>query len=189
MSPDYDSYQGQGDAEDSQLRIADREPSDNDDITDSDSDSETAHDLSTRANEIKRELLENITLVPIVYRPPRTQNAEHLHPTIRRRRQYAIAQRRWLKDREAVTRDILDGKGPLAVTTLPAGTRDFWLDLFGRPSLPIPKEITCSVMDIMGPVTLEEVEWLKKTLDRNSAPGPDGLNATDFISIPNERIC
>ena len=192
MAPDFDS--GQGDAEDDQLRIAeggppgDGDPSDNEDDT-TDSDEETAQDPSLRANEIKRELLTDITLVPIVYRPPRIQRTEHLHPRICRRRKYAVTQRQWLKDRWAVVRDILDGKDLLAVTAPPEGTRDFWLNLFGCPSPPIPEEIPCGEINIMGPVTSAEVEWLKKTLDRNSAPGPDGLKATDFISIPNDRIC
>ena len=145
VTPDYDSDQGQGDAEDDQLRTAeggppdDGDPSDNEEDNTTDNDSETAQDPSLRANEIKRELLANVTLVPIVYRPPRTQNTEHLHPSIRRRRKYAVTQRRWLKDRGAVARDILDGKDPLAVAAPPEGTRDFWLNLFGRPSPPFPK--------------------------------------------------
>ena len=193
VTPDFDS--GQGDAEDDQPRIAeggppgDGDPSDNENDTTTDSDEETAQDPSLRASEIKRELLTDIALVPIVYRPPRTQRTEHLHPRIRRRRKYAVVQRRWRKDRGAVVRDILDGKDPLAVTAPPEGTRDFWLNLFGRPSPPIPKEISCGEINIMGPVTSDEVEWLKKTLDRNSAPGSDGLKANDFISIPNDRIC
>ena len=75
----------------------------------------------------------------------------------------------------------------MAAPTLPEGTVEFWTFLFSRPSPPIPDNIVGGDINILGPITIE-VRWLKKTIDRFSAPRPDGLRATELLQIPDERL-
>ena len=132
-------------------------------------------------NTIREELPSDFTLIPYQCRLPRpTVVATRLDPRIRQRRKHAIVQRRWLKNRGVVVHDIIDGKDPTAATTLPKGTVEIWTSLFSRPSPPIPVNIVGGDTNILGPVTIEEVRWLKKTTDRFSAPGPDELRATEL---------
>ena len=81
---------------------------------------------------------------------------------------------------------ILDGKDPLASTTYPQGTEQYWRDLSSQERPPVSRNLDFGDIDPLEPVTSEEIVWLKKTVNRNSALGPDGLKSADFLTIPND---
>ena len=139
-------------------------------------------------NTIRAELLAGLRLTPFRFREVRPgPNYDNLTPKVRRRRQYTMLQRRWRKDRGKVVKDVLDGKDPLASTTFPPGTAQYWVGLFSRESPPIPN-IEYGDVDLLEPVSPEEITWLKKTIDRSSAPGPDGLTSAQFLELLNDRL-
>ena len=163
---------------------------------DSPGDSSTDLDISSaeddnteyEINQAKRDLLSNYELRPPIYRPPTARRHQNLHPRIKARRKYAATQRAWKKSRGKVVRDILAGKDPLSVPTIPPGTKDYWVDLFTRPSPPILEEFIYGRIDILNPITLEEIQWLKGTISVGSAPGPDGLSSLDLKRVPDEEL-
>ena len=45
--------------------------------------------------------------------------------------------------------------------------------------------LRCGNTDILYPITLAEVRWLKESISIGSAPGPDGLSSRDLKRIPD----
>ena len=156
--------------------------SNDDDRPDSDA-SSAVEDLTQQIDEIKKELVEGITLVLFQYCPPRPQPTTHLHPRVRQTCPY-----RWDKDRRTVLRDVLDRKGPLATTVYPKRTTEFWTQLFSRDSPPLPDNIVCCHKSLLSQVSLKEIRCMKGTVNKNSALCPDRLKAEDFLTIPDERL-
>ena len=154
-------------------------------IADESSEAEDTFEIDT----LKRDLLEPFNVAPYVYRAPRPpQDLTHLPRNVLTRRKYAVLQRQWRKNRGAAVKRMLDGKNPLASTTYPLGTAQYWRELFTRESPPMPHDIGFGDNDLLEPVTPQEIAWLKKTVDRDSAPGPDGLRPAQFLTIPDHRL-
>ena len=167
----------------------DQDPSDS--STDSDSSAEDDNRLrqiGIRLHELRRTILSRHTLNPPVYRPPRAGAQTNIRPRILQRRRYAAVQRAWKKDRGRIVRDILNGKDPLSVATPPPGTREYWSNLFGRPSPDFDFPTQFGQASILDPLSLEEIAWLKKTVTPGSASGPDGLSSKDFKQISDADL-
>ena len=159
-----------------------------DDSNSTDSDTSIAAEEVTHCiDEIRREVLEGIKLVPFHFCPPRPPNVVHLNLRIKKQCHYTTVQQRWKKDRGEVVRDILDGKDPFAAAIYSEGTTDCWTGLFSRERPPLPDDIFYGEADILG-LILQEIVWLMTTTNCNSPHGPDGLKAMDFIAIPNEKL-
>ena len=154
------------------------DPSDNRDDDNKEEEGRNGKEGSVEAGEepesvvdaIREELLQDFTLVPYWYRPQQwVADMSHLNPRVKRQR-YEITQRRWLKDRGGGgDKNVIEVKDLLPDSSLPQGTAQYWTGLFGIPSPPFPNEITSGDINILGPVSLEEVQWLKKTMDKSSA--------------------
>ena len=143
--------------------------------------------IGIRLHELRHTILSRHTLNPPVYRPPRTGAQVNIRPRILQRR-YAAVQRAWKKDRGRIARDILNGKDPLSVATPPPGTREYWSNLFGRPSPDFRLPTHYGQASILEPLSLEEIRWLKKTVTPGSASGPDGLSSKDFKRISDADL-
>ena len=105
-----------------------------DDCNSTDSDtSKAAEEVTYCIDEIRRELLEGIKLVPFYFCPPRLPNVIHLNSRIKRRCHYTMVQQRWKKDKGEVVRDILDGKDPFAAATYSEGTKQQTIGLVYFP--------------------------------------------------------
>ena len=106
--------------------------------------------------------------------PPKNQRQ-------RRRQLYAVTQKRWIKDKGSLVRDILDGKELLECDKIHEVSDDdkfsYWSYIFGKESKPF-KDNTISQSEIcwesIAPVTPAEVDKILKK-SRNSAPGTDGV--------------
>ena len=168
----------------------DSESSSSNDSSSEDSTSSEAEEQQPNVpNTIRDELLAGIRLTPYRFLEGRPgPNYNRLTPSIRCRCQYAMLQRRWRRDRGKVIRDVLDGKDPLAFMTFPPGTDQYWVDLFSRESPPVPDIDYDGTVDLLGPISPEEILWLKKTVDQSSAPSPDGLTIAQFLALPNDRM-
>lgn len=101
--------------------------------------------LAARLDEMKAALFAACSL-----RPPRTscpilpRRQTPISATVRKRRCYAVTQRRWRKDRGSIVRDILGNKD-LTEPVTPDGTQAFWARLFGRASPDPPPHIPVNV--------------------------------------------
>ena len=172
----------------------DDDPSDDPGGSDPDPDNDTsseaeAEDPTDQVNQIKATLLMDINLTPVVFHLPQAQqNLNNIHPRILARRRYAAVQKRWTRDRGRVVRDLLCGRDPLSATTFPDGTKEFWTELFSRPSPVVQQTYNYGDIDILYPITLQEVQWVKKTITLGSAPGPDGLTSADFKNMPDLQV-
>ena len=150
-----------------------------------------AEDQPNIADQIRQTLLEDRNMTPYRYQERRPgSDYMHLHPNILRRSRFAKLQRRCRKywaggEGGGVVKDVLDGKDPLATPTNPRELRNS-----GTRCSPVgaPPENDHDYIDLLELVSLEEIVWLKKSLDRSSAPGPDGMRTADFLAIPNDRL-
>ena len=70
----------------------------------------------------------------------------------------------------------------------PPGTCDYWTNLFGRPSPDFVFPTRFGQANILHPLSLEEVRWIKKSVTPGSASGPDGLSTRDFKRIPDSDL-
>ncbi|XP_064099536.1 uncharacterized protein LOC135210697 [Macrobrachium nipponense] len=124
---------------------------------------------------------------------PRARNTrssanQDLPRRIWRRREYAIVQRTWKKNRGAVARNILDGKDPLADPAYPPGTGEFWGALFSREShvttqrlIRLRGNATENLkISIIEEVTIEDIRWAKNKTKLGNA---DEIRIAQFYNI------
>ena len=146
-------------------------------------------DLESTLDRMQKHLTRNLIL-----RPPRANNPPrrplpNLRPAVRRRRRFAVSQKRWLKDRGSLVRDVLAGKDLLAAPKTPEGTQQFWCELFSRLSPPCQLEnFLGGDINVIEPVTREEIDWLFRTTKLKSAPGPDGVTPREFLKIDKDEL-
>ena len=124
---------------------------------------------------------------------PRTRQPNQLRNNIPkkiwRRRRYAATQRVWDKDRGRLVKNILSGKDPLVDPPIPEGTKDHWKELFSKLSPPSHfQDEAPGDINILGSITIEEIEWLKRTLKLGTSPGPDRIRAEELKAARNQDI-
>ena len=54
--------------------------------------------------------------------------------------------------------------------------------------MPIAESISYGNTSLLAKISLDEITWLKRLVDRSSALGPDRLRASDFVAIPNKQL-
>ena len=115
------------------------DPSDNDSEPSSDpSESSDSEEPRVAVDNIFNNLLEPFTTRPYVYRERRAPPARPVNRRVRKRREFAATQKKWRKDRGRTVLEILAGTDPLTTPPLPQSTKEFWTNLFSRPSPPTP---------------------------------------------------
>lgn len=124
------------------------------------------------------------------YQPPITQpGRQNLNRRKRAKVEYALIQRFWARDRGEAIKGILTSTIG-APRLVPRGTKEFWTQLFDRPSLPEVRNPDPFRGTLPVPYSIKEQELLEalKHMKKGSAPGPDGRKLSDISSLPMDQL-
>jgi len=101
---------------------------------------------------------------------------------------YRKTQEMYKNNRSRLARDILDGKKLDAKPDYLKGVAQAWAASFSEPSVGVDSSIMRNKepydVTVWHPIKYDELDDLLKTLDRNSAKGPDGFSVALVKSIP-----
>ena len=106
----------------------------------------------------------------------------------RRKREYAVVQKRWSSQRSRLINDILNGQDE---ATMPRQNRmvPYWKSVFSSTTpcetetRPVIQSTVISP-DVWMPITVAEIKESK--VDSSTSPGPDGLTAKEWNAVPLE---
>ena len=75
------------------------------------------------------------------------------------------------------------------VLSVPEGAKEHWLQLFSRLSpLSQFQGVEPGDINILGPVSLAEIEWLKGTISISTSSGPDAIKAEEIKNANSEDL-
>ena len=111
----------------------------------------------------------------------------------KRRKEYALIQKMYRKNRSKTIRKVLDGEWKIKNSTEPklADLEPFWRNIFEKGSEEDHRNPQCKesvVLELEAPITVEEVEYTKRSQKKDTAAGPDGITCKDVMNISSLKL-
>ena len=110
----------------------------------------------------------------------------------RRRAQYARIQRWFKRNRGRCADAVLSGTWSADTPEIPMRDQEtFWRGIFEKPSnadarTPVP--VRREQMDVIRPISCNDVKLASAAISADTAPGPDGRRRSDILKIPDEEL-